>query len=39
MGHLTIEEKIMAEVKIDIMASDEATPAFNTAERSASGLV
>ena len=29
----------MAEVKIDIKASDEATPAFNTAERSASGLV
>ena len=38
-GHLTNEEKIMAEVKIDIKASDEATPAFNSAERSASGLV
>ena len=29
----------MAEVKIDIKASDNATPAFNSAEQSASGLL
>ncbi len=29
----------MAEVKIDILAQDNATPAFNSAEQSASGLL
>ncbi len=33
------KEETMAEVKIDIKASDNATPAFRAAEQSASGLL